>query len=340
MVQIPGQRRPRFLVGGLTVLLLVLAATGCMKRYADLEVSTSELDFGNQLSRSSFHVKNDGKDVWITAGVTPLEYDISADKRWLTLNPMSGTCGGGQQNTHVVEIDRSLLTVGSNTATISITSNGGAWSITVRADHGPPACVAPPAAPLNSAPSNGSVATPIGADLVWTDGASQCPGLTATYDVHFGTSPSPPFEHNNGNSKSWDPGTLASGTTYYWRIVAKDANGSTPGPVWSFTTEVPCVALPSAACTPSPSDGADNVNENANLAWGCGVSQCSGLAATYDVYFGTSPAPGPQEFKGNTASRAWELPRQAKDTTFYWQIVTKDANGSRPGPVWEFKTRR
>ncbi|MEO5617199.1 MAG: hypothetical protein ABIS67_05480 [Candidatus Eisenbacteria bacterium] len=411
-----------------------------MRRYADLNVSTSEIDFGNQLSRASFDVKNAAEDVWITAGVTPLDYAITADKNWLTIHPLSGQCGEGQMNTHVVEIDRSLLAVGSNVAKISITSNDGPWSIVIRADHGQAACSAPPSAPVNPAPGSGSAGVPIGADLVWSEGASQCAGLTATYDVHFGTSSPPPLDHNNGASKSWDPGTLASGTTYYWRIVAKDANGSTSGPVWSFstaaapctagptaaslvapgngaisvpidqhlswgsgdsqcsgltatydvhfgtsspppldhnngvskswdpgtltsvttyywrivakdangstsgpvwsfTTAVPCLALPAAACTPTPTNAAANVNENANLAWGCGESQCNGLTATYDVYFGTNPAPGPGEFKGNTATKAWELPRQEKNTIYYWRIVTRTANGSTPGPVWNFKTR-
>jgi hypothetical protein len=416
-----------------------MIATGCWRRDAVLEVSTREIDFGNQLNSISFTVKNAGRDGLITSGVDPLGYRISADKTWLTVKPASGQCGEGQWNTHVVEIDRALLSSGNNIATISIISNVGPGSIAVRADNDLTACSDPPTAALNPSPDNGATEVPIGADLVWNDGASQCPGLTATYDVHFGTSSPPPLDHNNGSSKSWDPGALANETTYYWQIVAKDANGSTagpvwsfttsaasctampdgaalvapgngatsvsidqdlvwgsgdsqcpgltatydvhfgtsspppldhnngsskswdpgvlanettyywqivakdangssPGPVWSFTTEAPCLAFPTAACTPSPADGADNVNQNRNLAWGCGDSQCSGLVATDDVYFGTNPTPGPGEFLGNTASKGWNLPALMTNTTYYWQIVTKDANGSTPGPVWRFTT--
>ena len=440
MARVRNRRRLQVRLACIPILLMAMAVAGCLERRAALEVSTNEIDLGNQLSRASFSVKNNANDGMFTNGVIALEYDISADKEWLTVTPVSGRCGEEQQNAHVVEIDRSFLPVGSNTATISISSNDGPWSIVIRADNTMTACTDPPAAPWNPAPGNGATLVPTGADLVWSDGDSrcpgltatydvhfgtrspppfvhdnrsskswdpgtlanattyywqvaskdtngstpgpvwsfttvaapcttgpgavalvapgngavsvstdqdlswgsgdsQCPGLTATYDVHFGTSSPPPFAHDNGSLKSWDPGSLADGTTYYWRIVAKDANGSTPGPVWNFTTVVPCLALPTAACSPSPVNGASNVNENADLSWGCGDSQCGGLAPTYDVYFGTSPTPGPAEFLGNTASRTLALPRQLKNTTYYWRIVTKDSNGSTSGPVWSFRTR-
>jgi hypothetical protein len=81
------------------------------------------------------------------------------------------------------------------------------------------------------------------------------------------------------------------------------------------------------------------VNENANLSWLCGDSQCLGLLATYDVYFGTTPLLGPEQLLGTIATKAWTLPRLQNSTTYYWQIVTKDVNGNTPGPVWSFTTR-
>ena len=130
---------------------------------------------------------------------------------------------------------------------------------------------------------------------------------------------------------------MQTSTTYYWQIVSTDANGSTAGPVWSFTTEPPCAALPSAPCTPNPADGGINLNVNTNLAWACGDSQCAGLSATYEVYFGTDPAQ--LVLQGSTATKAWILPKLLMATTYYWQVVVIDANGSTPGPVWSFTTR-
>jgi hypothetical protein len=131
---------------------------------------------------------------------------------------------------------------------------------------------------------------------------------------------------------------LAYATTYYWRIVAKDANGETESAVWSFTTEAPCASLPTAPSNPSPSNGSTNRNENSNLAWQGGVSTC-GLPVTYDVYFGTTATLGEEHKLGSTVDKSWNLPRLAYLTKYYWKVVARDANGATPGPVWNFTTR-
>jgi hypothetical protein len=41
----------------------------------------------------------------------------------------------------------------------------------------------------------------------------------------------------NQETSEFDPGVLENGTTYYWRIDEKNANGTTTGDVWSFTTQ-------------------------------------------------------------------------------------------------------
>lgn len=53
--------------------------------------------------------------------------------------------------------------------------------------------------------------------------------------MYFGTSSPPPYITNVSKS-SYNPGTLNPGTKYYWKIVAKNSCGSTPGPEWNFTT--------------------------------------------------------------------------------------------------------
>jgi len=199
-------------------------------------------------------------------------------------------------------------------------------------------CTDLPGVPTPVSPVDGATGESINVDVSWGGGDSQCPGLNATYDVYFGTTSPPVFSHNNGSTKTWEPGTLLYSTTYYWQVVAKDGNGQNAGPVWSFTTE-PCVAAPTVVCTPTPADGRTNVSEKSNLAWQCGDSQCPGLTPTYDVYFGTNPTPGPEEFRTTTTSKSLNLPDLQKNTTFYWQIITHDANGTTAGPIWSFKTK-
>jgi hypothetical protein len=321
----------------LLALLLAICVVNCSKREALLDVSTREIDFGSELDSVTITVMNAGADRALTSGVTTLEYRITPNVEWLTVSPSTGACGEGQENAHVVAVDRNLLLVGQNLATLDIVSNGGSRSIEVRAVRDAAVCSDPPTEPWNPTPGDDAASVSIYAHLIWSDGTSQCPGLTATYDVYFGTTSPPPLDHNNGTSKQWDPGTLAFATTYYWRIVAKDANGSTTGAEWSFATApVSCTTRPTAPSGPNPADNATAVSIDQDLTWSGGVSQCNGLAATYDVYFGTT-SPPPLHHDNGT-SKTWDPGTLAYATTYYWRIVAKDANGSTMGGAWNFTT--
>jgi hypothetical protein len=71
--------------------------------------------------------------------------------------------------------------------------------------------------------------------LSWTN----CGGCT--FDVYFGTDPTPDSSEFQGNQEEtfYCPGTLSYSTTYYWRINARNTRGVTTGSVWRFTTEGP-----------------------------------------------------------------------------------------------------
>jgi V8-like Glu-specific endopeptidase len=56
-----------------------------------------------------------------------------------------------------------------------------------------------------------------------------------TYDVYFGTCGNLNYLGTTADTL-WNLGTLLEGTTYCWRVDAKNACGTTVGPVWSFTT--------------------------------------------------------------------------------------------------------
>jgi hypothetical protein len=70
----------------------------------------------------------------------------------------------------------------------------------------------------------------ITADLSWTAGS-----YAISHDVYFGTSNPPPFVCNQ-TSTTYDPGTMAYGTKYYWRIDEFNKWGITTGELWSFKT--------------------------------------------------------------------------------------------------------
>ena len=60
-----------------------------------------------------------------------------------------------------------------------------------------------------------------------------------SHDVYFGTDPSPDSGELQGNQTgtTFDPGSLAGKTNYYWRIDEVNAQGTTTGIVWTFKTK-------------------------------------------------------------------------------------------------------
>jgi len=119
-----------------------------------------------------------------------------------------------------------------------------------------------------------------------------------------------------GNSDTVNPPTLSLST-------------SRPNIQINMTTGAPS-AVPNPAVLISPLNGGWAFL-NQTLSWGGG----GGFPATYDVYFGTSATP---PFVINQATTTY-TPTLAANTTYYWQIVPRNAVGPATGcPIWSFKT--
>ncbi|MEJ8566121.1 S8 family serine peptidase [Elongatibacter sediminis] len=101
---------------------------------------------------------------------------------------------------------------------------------------GDPPAGDPPGPPSGPSPTDGAVDQSTDTDLAWSPGT-----LADSHDVYFGTVNPPGGSEFRGNhpGTSYDPGPLQMGTTYFWRIDEVNADGNTPGPVWSFTTAAP-----------------------------------------------------------------------------------------------------
>lgn len=101
-------------------------------------------------------------------------------------------------------------------------------------DEGPSAN--PPAAPHSPDPPDGSSGVPIGNVWFQLDWAP----VASYYDVYFGTQlplgPSDLLESRTNTSNTQTFLNMSYGTQYYWQVVSIDEYGSTPGPVWTFTT--------------------------------------------------------------------------------------------------------
>jgi len=118
-------------------------------------------------------------------------------------------------------------------------------------------------------------------------------------------------------------------TQYEWYVtVTDDTVGTTPGPVWSFTTGS------RKASSPDPADGAINVQTDADLSWSAGVD-----AVSHDVYFGTNPG-NLLRVSQLQSGTTYDPSTLQQGTTYYWAIDEFDSGGNllAAGDIWSFTT--
>ena len=206
------------------------------------------------------------------------------------------------------------------------TAESPVWVFRTQA-AGPPL----PPKPMTPVPANGATNRPIDQLLGWTDG-----GNTGSYDVYLGTDAT--LDGNDLKfsflpATAYNPGILEQGTTYYWRVDARNENGVTAGDVWSFTT-VPPGAPPAKVVTDIPLQGIGGVPLTTNVSW-----HASETATSYDVYFGTTAILGPNELRKNLTGLFYYPGALAPTTKYYWRVDARNEFGVRTGDVRNFTTR-
>jgi hypothetical protein len=94
---------------------------------------------------------------------------------------------------------------------------------------------AAPSLPASPSPIDASANQPITTTLTWMPSSDlNCDALS--YDLAFGTSPTPGIVAPGLTTPLYDPGILSPGSTYYWQVIVHDGLTQTIGPIWSFTT--------------------------------------------------------------------------------------------------------
>lgn len=170
---------------------------------------------------------------------------------------------------------------------------------------------APPSPAILLNPGNGTYVMLTDA-LSWGAGG----GYVTSYDVYLGTNPTPPFVANV-SATTYTP-TLAAGTTYYWNIVAKNANGdAAPSATWSFMTPAANQLMESFEATTFPPAGWANPGSwsRSTSYYKNGVASAYKYGSTSTQYILSTPR---LTIEAGSVFSLWTL---ASSTTATLQIV-------------------
>lgn len=192
---------------------------------------------------------------------------------------------------------------------------------------------APDCSTLTLPANNATNVSAANTNFAWTASSG-----AESYDFYMDTNPNPTTLVTNVVGTGYaHTTTLAANTTYYWKAVPKNANGSAAGcAVYSFTTGS---LLPGCAMNMTPANAATGVAYGPTpLTW---AAPTSGLAQTgYDLYFGTDPSSLTLLTSPAATATTYSVTTTVAETTYYWKIVPKNANGSAEGcSTYSFTTR-
>ncbi|MFA5074108.1 MAG: RHS repeat-associated core domain-containing protein, partial [Nitrospirota bacterium] len=195
------------------------------------------------------------------------------------------------------------------------------------------ASTSPPGAFNQTAPVNGASAA-VKPTFTW--GASS--GATS-YEVYYGTT-SPGTLQATVTTTSYTPtADLQNGKTYYWQIIAKNANGSTiaTGAPFIFTTPAGTIAAPGDFSLSAPTPDATDVSITPTFNW-----TTSAYATIYDVYYGeTLPTSPVTSVTGTSYTITTPLPNNCwTGTTYSWKIIARNEGGEKASETRSFTTMR
>ncbi len=200
-------------------------------------------------------------------------------------------------------------------------SNAGGTSAYSSARRFTTLAVAPPAAPTLVSPANGAVGVSTNPSLTWTASS----GATS-YRLQLSTSSS--FATTVRDQSGLTSTTLAvtglsANTTYFWRVSASNAGGTSAYSLARrFTTLA--VAPPAAPTLVSPANGAVGVSINPSLTW-----TASSGATSYRLQLSTSSTFATTVLdRSGLTSTTLAVTGLSNSTHYYWHVRASNASGT------------
>jgi GH18 family chitinase len=192
---------------------------------------------------------------------------------------------------------------------------------------------APPSTPTPSSPSNGAVGVSTNPTLSWNASA----GATS-YQLQVSTSSSfttTVVNQSGITATSYAVSGLSYSTTYYWRVNATNAGGTSSYSItWNFTTAAPPPS-PSAPTLSSPSNGATGVSLSPTLSW-----NASSGATSYQLQVSTSSGFTTTVVnQSGITTTSYTASGLSGSTTYYWRVNATNGGGtSAYSTAWSFTT--
>lgn len=123
---------------------------------------------------------------------------------------------------------------------------------------------------------------------------------------------------------------LATGTTYYWRVNAKNATGTSAYSTRNFTTLTAGLGTPTLV---APADSSTNVSTSPTLSWNAATgAQTYRLQVSTNIGF-TALVLNDSALTGTSRS----LTALTIGTTYFWRVNAKNLTGTSPySAIWRF----
>ncbi|MGH2568987.1 MAG: fibronectin type III domain-containing protein, partial [Bacteroidota bacterium] len=189
----------------------------------------------------------------------------------------------------------------------------------------------PPPAPQLAEPADGATGQPTTLTVSWN------PSSGAT-SYHLQLSASSTFsttvvDDSTVTTTTLSLSSLQNETTYYWRVSAKNAGGTSGySDTWSFTT----VAVPPAVpLLTSPTDGSTNQSTSPTLSW----SESAG-AQTYHLQVSSNASFSTTIIDDAAlATTSQQVGSLQNETTYFWRVNASNSAGTSDwSSVWSFTT--